>query len=99
MQKPETKFRASFRPKLEAIPNSFWESIQQKTIKGTPDILGVVGGTFIAIELKAGRWQATELQKLKLKRIEEAGGIALVVNPSNASEVLSYLRGLHNVDD
>lgn len=94
MQKPETVFRAKLRPKLEAIPDSFWESIQQKTIIATPDILGCVRGWFVALELKSSGGSATELQKLKLERIERAGGIARVVFPENADEVLAFLRGL-----
>lgn len=91
MQKPETVFRTKLRPKLEAIPDSFWESIQQKTIIGTPDILGCVRGYFVALELKSRGGVVTVLQELKLKRIRAAGGFAFVVDPDNADSVLKKL--------
>ncbi len=94
MQKPETVFRAKLRPKLEAIPGSFWESIQQKTIIGTPDILGCVRGRFVALELKSSGGKVSELQKLKLERIAACGGIAMVVSPENAEQVLRELGEL-----
>jgi len=47
---------------------------------GTPDILACLHGRFIAIEAKAGKNKPTDLQTLNLKRIDEAGGLALVIN-------------------
>lgn len=55
---------------------------------GTPDILGVLGSRFIAIEAKAGRGKPTLLQLKALRQIDEAGGLALVINESN----LEYLK-------
>lgn len=92
-KKPETLFRARFQKKLDEIPGSWWESIQQKAIQGTPDILGCVGGAFVALELKATPTsKITALQQLKLGRIDEAGGIAWVVHPENAEDILTILR-------
>lgn len=50
---------------------------------GTPDILACLHGRFIGIEAKAGKNKPTDLQTLNLKRIHEAGGLALVVNETN----------------
>jgi hypothetical protein len=47
---------------------------------GTPDILACLHGRFIGIEAKAGKNKPTDLQTLNLKRIDEAGGLALVIN-------------------
>ena len=47
---------------------------------GTPDILACLNGRFIGIEAKAGKNKPTDLQTLNLKRIDEAGGLALVIN-------------------
>lgn len=94
MQKPETKFRAKIRPLLDAIPNSWWESIQQKSIRGTPDIIGCLGGYFIALELKSKKVDAKGLQAYKLQSIRDAYGVALVVHPENWKEVYDYLRSL-----
>lgn len=94
-QKPETKFRQKFRAKLEEIPNSFWESIQQKAIQGTPDILGCVNGYFVAIELKAtSDSKVTPLQEHKLLCITKAGGYAGVACPENCDDMLRELYKL-----
>lgn len=89
--KPETKFRNKILPKLRKIPNSFFESVQQISIRGTPDILGVINARFIALELKVGKNKPSLMQEMKLKQIEEAGGYAKVVYPENFDEVLSEL--------
>jgi len=61
---------------------------------GTPDILACLDGRFIGIEAKAKKNKPTALQVLALKRIDAAGGLALVVNENN----LDYLTEcLHDV--
>jgi len=54
---------------------------------GTPDILACLNGRFIGIEAKAGKNKPTDLQTLNLKRIDEAGGLALVINETNMTEL------------
>lgn len=54
---------------------------------GTPDILACLKGRFIGIEAKAGTNKPTDLQTLNLKRIDEAGGLALVINEKNMTEL------------
>lgn len=94
-QKPETKFRNKIRPLLESLPKSFWESIQQKTIKGSPDIVGCVNGYFIALELKSSsKAEVTPLQRHKLESIKVAGGVAVVVTPENWDVVYNGLKAL-----
>lgn len=94
-QKPETIFRQKFRAKLEKIPNCWWESIQQKTIGGTPDLIGCVAGFFVALELKARDVDhPSPLQRLKLDRIASAGGMGLVVSPGTAAHALELIEHL-----
>jgi len=50
---------------------------------GVPDFLCCVNGKFLAIEAKAGKGTTTALQDKHLRRIEEAGGDAWVVNETN----------------
>jgi hypothetical protein len=57
-------------------------------ISGTPDILACLQGRFVGIEVKAGYNKPTALQVQALRRIEEAGGVALVINEKN----LDYLQ-------
>lgn len=48
---------------------------------GTPDILCCYKGRFIAIEVKRPNGgKVSALQKLKMKQIEQSGGIAFVAN-------------------
>jgi hypothetical protein len=60
---------------------------------GTPDILACLDGRFIGIEAKAGNNKPTELQLHNLRRIEEAGGHALVINETNL-ELLNALGAI-----
>lgn len=94
MQKPETRFRAKIRPLLDSLPNSYWESIQQRAINGTPDILGCVNGYFVALELKRSKGKPTLLQKHKLEMIKHAHGIAIVLSPENWDDVYTGLKAL-----
>ena len=43
---------------------------------GIPDILGVLEGKFIAIELKVGKNKPTKLQLHTVEKIRKAGGLA-----------------------
>lgn len=48
---------------------------------GTPDILACVKGVFVGIEVKKPKGgRVSELQKFKIKQIEQAGGIGIVAN-------------------
>lgn len=46
---------------------------------GIPDIIAIVNGEFIGIEVKSAKGKPTELQKICGAEIEEAGGTWLVV--------------------
>ena len=58
---------------------------------GVPDIVGCHRGRFFGIECKAGKNKPTKLQELNLKQIKDAGGIALVINEENLSDVTHIL--------
>lgn len=45
------------------------------TEKGIPDVLGVIKGRFLAVEVKAGRDKMSEDQLKRKFEIEKAGGI------------------------
>ena len=62
---------------------------------GTPDILACLNGRFIGIEAKAGKNKPTDLQTLNLKRIDEAGGLALVINEENLNQLEFILEAPH----
>lgn len=92
-KKPETLFRQRVQKALDALPNSWWESIQQRAIQGTPDIIGCLSGYFVAVEVKANmKSLATALQDFKLRKIADAHGLAFVVSPENFNETISVLK-------
>ena len=91
-QKPETVFRQKVDILLSKIPNSWWESIQQKTIRGTPDKIGCINGKFVALELKASYLsEPSHLQEYKLKEISSSGGVGFVLYPENLADVMKRL--------
>jgi hypothetical protein len=59
---------------------------------GAPDFLVCYRGKFMGIECKAGRGKPTELQLDNLKRIEESGGIQLIINESNIELLIEEFR-------
>lgn len=102
-KKPETLFKEKFNARLKEIDkqygNLWWVKTQQVTIRGTPDILLCVNGTFIAIELKSAEGEASPLQRHNLEQIKRAKGHGLVVFPENAANALELItfvaRGTH----
>lgn len=92
--KPETLYRRRVFPRLRATPHSFFESIQQLSIRGTCDIVGCVSGHFAWLELKTKSGRLAELQRHKAELVREAGGYAVVLEPDNEEEVLKHLMSL-----
>lgn len=63
-------------------------------VAGIPDIIGVVNGKFIALELKAEKGTPSQLQLRIIRLIKAAGGYAKVVYPKDWEEVEEELRRL-----
>lgn len=59
---------------------------------GVPDFIGCYQGRLIAVETKAGNKQPTALQQREIRRIQEAGGYALVINEENLHELRALLN-------
>lgn len=59
---------------------------------GVPDFVGCYKGKFIGVEVKTGKNTPTALQMRELKRIKEAGGIALWVNETNLDDLRRELE-------
>lgn len=88
MATPESKVKAKIHALLKAhgaYAVNYIGGISANN--GTPDILACLQGRFIGIEAKAGKNKPTDLQTLNLKRIDEAGGLALVINETNLTEL------------
>ena len=63
----------------------YWAG-SQFTKSGIPDLLICCNGRFIAVEVKAENGVVAELQKWNIKNIQKAGGIAMVLYPSQFEE-------------
>ena len=59
---------------------------------GVPDIIACYKGMFIGIECKAGKNEATALQKHNMDLIRQAGGYTTVINESNIQMLLATLK-------
>jgi Holliday junction resolvase len=55
---------------------------------GIPDIIAIISGHFVGVEVKSATGKPTELQKICGKQIEKAGGTWLVVADDVTLEVL-----------
>ncbi len=55
---------------------------------GAPDIVVCHKGMFYGLEIKSGANKPTALQMDNLKRIEENGGYAFVINESNVNQFM-----------
>jgi Holliday junction resolvase len=94
MQK-ETKFKQRALADLRALGGSWVVKTQQVAIRGTPDIIGVVGGRFIALELKASaEAKLAPLQKYNIDQIRKAGGFAEVTWPAEWEATLARVKSL-----
>lgn len=61
---------------------------------GIPDIIACVNGLFLAVEVKASRGRASELQKLNVSRINAAGGVAVILYPEGFGQFKELLKGV-----
>lgn len=61
---------------------------------GIPDLICCINGAFVAIEMKAEKGKATELQKMNIKNINEAGGIGIILYPSGFEEFKKLIEGV-----
>jgi len=59
--------------------NQLGKWIMSGVKKGLPDIIGILHGRFIGIEIKIGRDKQSEDQKQRQKEIEATGGLYLIV--------------------
>lgn len=97
--KPETTFRKKVREELEKLPNTIIYSIQQLSIRGTPDFLICCSGVFIALELKASKQsRLSKLQAYNLKRINDSRGLACTVYPENFEKIYKLISEISLVN-
>ena len=96
MQK-ETVFKHKVLHFMRTLPHTWVTKIQQVVIRGTPDILACIRGTFVAIELKSTEDSViAALQVFNLDSIKKAGGISLVITPETWFNDKKFLEDLAN---
>ena len=64
---------------------------------GIPDIIACIGGKFYGFEVKTERGKPTALQEAAMRKIQKAGGIAVVVK--SVSDVKAVLNRRENHAD
>lgn len=69
------------------------------TKDGIPDILACVNSYFVAVETKAPRGTASELQKYNVRKINEAGGYAVILYPQDWELFKKLVYYLNAYDD
>jgi hypothetical protein len=90
---PEAKVKAQIKNILKDLQcYSFSPIGGAYSQNGVPDIVGCLHGIFFGIEAKAGKGKTTALQDRELRRIRDAGGIALIINEENIGELKTLLQ-------
>ena len=59
------------------------EGVKKFTRDGIPDILCCCNGNFLGIEVKAEKGSPSKLQLYHLKKIDESGGLAILLYPKD----------------
>ena len=81
---PETRFKNKIKKFLDEAGCYHVKFFANNyTKRGIPDILVCCNGYFIGLELKAEKGTPSELQKYNVRKIQEAGGIALILYPKD----------------
>lgn len=93
MSKTENKWRdSSLRPFLESIDGCAFFIKEAKTIRGLPDLIGVLKGVPFYLEIKKNDKELhsprTVLQEYQLKKFKKSGAFTSFIYPENAQEVL-----------
>ena len=81
-QKEETKFKEKVQKDLKKLKNVWSIKTQERSRRGTPDLIICYAGIFIAIELKTDIGVIDKLQFETLKKIRASGGYAFTSCPS-----------------
>lgn len=95
-QKPETRFKIRILPVLRRIDLLYVEKIQQKSIRGTLDLILCVNGWYVVLELKV-YGDLDPMQKRNMVRIRNANGYAIETTPENFPGVQKFLKILAKI--
>ena len=91
---PEGKVKTSIKSLLKKYHAYFTMPVMTgMATNGTPDFAACYQGRYLAIEAKAYETGApTELQWVRLREVERAGGDTMVIHAGNLDLLEAYLR-------
>lgn len=94
---PEAKVKKKIKETLHDMGAYFLQPVGTGFgSNGAPDIVACYKGLFIGIEAKAGKGKTTALQEFNLARIKSNGGLALVINEMNVSQLEELIESWVN---
>lgn len=81
----EKVFENKIKKYLDSLPNcwyfKFWAGPYSKS--GIPDIIALINGKFVGIEVKGPKGVASELQKRNIRLINKCGGYGVILYPKD----------------
>lgn len=103
-QKPETLFKKKVLEWIEEnLKNSYCFVIDQRALRGTPDLLCCINGAMVGIELKSSIKETHSSARFKLQlwylnKIRSANGYGLIIYPENWKKMQNVLKKIHKGD-
>ena len=98
MAGPEKQFENKVKKYLASkgcwVLKTFSNGVQRA---GVPDLLICCNGYFLGVEVKSETGKPTELQEWNIRKIQEAGGIAMVLYPNQFEEFQQTIERLLSV--
>jgi Holliday junction resolvase len=90
---PEAKVKAKLKKHLEAMGIYNFSPVQNGMGRaGIPDVIGCYNGLFVAFECKANGNKPTPLQLREIERIQQAEGLAFVIDEHNVDNIKELLK-------
>lgn len=82
---PEKLFENKVKAFLKQLPKCWYFKVMGSMFQrsGIPDIIGIVNGTFFALELKAEDGKPTALQVYNVQQLKYCGAYAKIIKPSD----------------
>ena len=97
MAGPEKEFENKVKKYLDKLPRcwyfKFWAGPYSKS--GIPDIIALINGKFVAIEVKGPKGTASELQKRNIRLINQCGGWGVILYPKDFEEFKEGVNKLY----
>jgi len=96
----EKDFQKKVKKYIDGLNKGWFFTKEALAIRGIPDIIGLVNGRFVALELKRSIKEANKntgrivLQKFIIKKVINCGGYATLVYPENWEDIQEELRNL-----